>query len=133
MGIIYLSRYDMKRGNQTKTNQEFGSKKFNSFVDRSLFESDGKAVEDSDSDAGESRDSSQQNERRIGIAEQLYKYSTQPGIERNMMDEGTVEALDDFAHMDDYRALDCCAAILANLTVEVRLDEERGDERRQQA
>ena len=68
-----------------------------------------------------SKDSLAQNERRIGIAEQLYKYSTCPGIEKNMMDEGTVEALDDFAHMDDPRALNCCAAILANLTISPEL------------
>ena len=87
-------------------------------MDRSFFETDGKKDLDSDNDSDENtRDSVSQNERRIGIAEQLYKYSTQPGIEVNMVEEGTVEALDDFAHMDDPRALDCCAAVLANLTV----------------
>jgi len=34
-----------------------------------------------------------------------------------MLREGTVEALDDFAHMDDPRALNCASAVLANLTV----------------
>lgn len=36
MGIIYLSRYDMKRGN-TSTGVATSKKKFNSFVDGSLF------------------------------------------------------------------------------------------------
>ncbi|GMH57205.1 hypothetical protein TrRE_jg9620, partial [Triparma retinervis] len=117
MGIIYLSRYDMKRGNAS-TGVASSKKKFNSFVDGSLFAAAGDAADSDDgSEGGESRSSSTQNERRIGIAEQLYKYSTQPGIEENMIEEGTLEALDDFAHMDDYRAQDCCAAILANLTV----------------
>ena len=89
----------------------FGSgKKFNSFVDKSFFDNDGKDKDydsDNDSDTIGTKDSHAMNERRIGIAEQLYKYSTCPGIEKNMIAEGTIEALDDFAHMEDprYRGL----------------------------
>ncbi|GMI18167.1 hypothetical protein TrLO_g10818 [Triparma laevis f. longispina] len=121
-GIIYLSRYDTKKVDLKSAPSVFGQgKKFNSFVDKSFFENDGKSKDydsDNDSDTIGTKDSIAMNERRIGIAEQLYKYSTCPGIEKNMIAEGTVEALDDFAHMDDPRALNCCAAILANLTVE---------------
>ncbi|GMI03488.1 hypothetical protein TrVE_jg11858 [Triparma verrucosa] len=121
-GIIYLSRYDTKKVDLKSQPSVFGSgKKFNSFVDKSFFDNDGKDKDydsDNDSDTIGTKDSHAMNERRIGIAEQLYKYSTCPGIEKNMIAEGTIEALDDFAHMEDPRALNCCSAILANLTLE---------------
>ena len=128
-GIIYLSRYDAKKvdlGGNTGGNSMFGAgkSKFNSFVDKSFFDGGPKDDFDSEVDSDEeSRDSRAQNERRIRIAEQLYKFSTCPGIEMNMFEEGAVDALDDFAHMEDPRAHTFCSAILANLSLNPKLPE----------
>ena len=125
-GIIYLSRFDQKKAD-AKTGGVFGNNKskFNSFVDKSFFDKSahpsGPDSDDSDVEDVHERDSKSANERRIAIAEQLYKYSTCVGIEKNMMAEGTMEALDDFSHMDDPRALNCAAAVLANLTANLSL------------
>ena len=130
-GIIYLSRYTTdKRVDLSTTGGGggggggiFGNKsRFNSFVDKSFFDGGGKDDYNSDDDSDEeSRDSHAHNEKRIRIAEQLYKFSTCQGIELNMYEEGAVDALDDFAHLDDPRAHTFCSAILANLSLNPKL------------